>query len=202
MRSTLPAGAGLVVSKKAVRGARQEVRHQSDRHGPLRVRQLDAQAADRVKRFADYAGANKAFVTGPFFEAIDFLPIVNDSAAETALRGRRHRLRRDRRRDRSTASRANSRFQSISRNTLDYQLLGDERHGPDSSRTSTCARRSATPSTCRASSRPPSTASGSARTRSSRRTWASATGPGRRSTSGTSTRPRSYLAKTGLGNSR
>ena len=59
---------------------------------------------------------------GPAFESINVIPIVNDSAAETALRagdidfteiatGSVDRLKAD------------SRFQSISRNTLDYQFL-------------------------------------------------------------------------------
>ena len=59
---------------------------------------------------------------GPAFESINVIPIVNDSAAETALRagdidfteiatGSVDRLKAD------------SRFQSLSRNTLDYQFL-------------------------------------------------------------------------------
>jgi hypothetical protein len=74
-----------------------------------------------LNRFAKYAGANKAFVRGPAFESINVIPIVNDSAAETALRagdidfteiatGSVDRLK---------ATRASSR----SRATADYQFL-------------------------------------------------------------------------------
>ena len=52
-------------------------------------------------------------------------------------------------------------------------------------------------STCRASSRPPSRAAGRGRTRSSPRTWGSATGPTRPSTSATSTTPRSCCRRRG-----
>ena len=38
-----------------------------------------------VKKFADYAGSNKAYVKGKTFDTIEFLPITDDSAAETGL---------------------------------------------------------------------------------------------------------------------
>ena len=75
-----------------------------------------------LKRFDKYAGANKRYTRGPFFEAINVIPIVNDSAAETALRAGDIDFT-----EIATTSvdrlKADSRFQTVSRNTLDYQFL-------------------------------------------------------------------------------
>ena len=123
MRSTLPAGAGLIVSKKAVREARQEVRHQPDRHGSVRVRQLERRSRrSSLKRFANYAGSNKAFVR------------VRSSRRSTSSRSSTTAPRRRRcaratstsarsRPARSSRFETDARFKSISRNTLDYQFM-------------------------------------------------------------------------------
>ena len=121
-RSTMPAGAGLVVSKKAVQKLGKKFATHPIGTGPYEFTSWTPKQKIVLNRFDKYAGANKGFVRGPFFEAINIIPIVNDSAAETALRagdidfteiatGSVDRLKAD------------SRFQSVSRNTLDYQFL-------------------------------------------------------------------------------
>jgi peptide/nickel transport system substrate-binding protein len=121
-RSTLPAGAGLIVSKKAVVKLGKKFATNPIGTGPYEFVSWRAKQKVALKRFDGYAGSNKAFVRGPFFEAIDVIPIVNDSAAETALRAGDIDFT-----EISTGSvdrfKAESRFQSISRNTLDYQFL-------------------------------------------------------------------------------
>jgi peptide/nickel transport system substrate-binding protein len=121
-RSTMPAGAGLVVSKKAVVKLGKKFATRPIGTGPYEFTSWTPKQKIVMTRFDKYAGSNKGFVHGPFFETINVIPIVNDSAAETALRagdidfteiatGSVDRLKAD------------SRFQSVSRNTLDYQFL-------------------------------------------------------------------------------
>jgi peptide/nickel transport system substrate-binding protein len=121
-RSTMPAGAGLVVSKKAVVKLGKKFATHPIGTGPYEFTSWTPKQKIVMTRFDKYAGSNKGFVHGPFFETINVIPIVNDSAAETALRagdidfteiatGSVDRLKAD------------SRFQSVSRNTLDYQFL-------------------------------------------------------------------------------
>ena len=121
-RSTLPAGAGLVVSKKAVLKLGKKFATHPIGTGPYEFTSWTPKQKVVLNRFAKYAGANKGFVRGPAFESINVIPIVNESAAETALRagdidftqigtGSVDRLKAD------------SRFQSLSRNSLDYQFL-------------------------------------------------------------------------------
>ncbi len=121
-RSTMPAGAGLVVSKKAVLKLGKKFATHPIGTGPYEFTSWTPKQKIVMTRFDKYAGSNKGFVRGPFFESINIIPIVNDSAAETALRagdidfteiatGSVNRLKAD------------SRFQSVSRNTLDYQFL-------------------------------------------------------------------------------
>jgi peptide/nickel transport system substrate-binding protein len=75
-----------------------------------------------LERFADYAGANKAYVRGKTFDGIDFLPIAADSAAETALRAGDIDFARI-----ATASvgrfEGDSRFAVKSNSSLDYYFL-------------------------------------------------------------------------------
>ena len=85
-RSTMPAGAGLVVSQKAVEKLGKKFATHPIGTGPYEFVSWTPKQKIVLKRFDKYAGANKGFVHGPFFEAINILPIVNDSAAETALR--------------------------------------------------------------------------------------------------------------------
>ena len=121
-RSTMPAGAGLVVSQKAVQKLGKKFGTHPIGTGPYEFVSWSPKQKIVLKRFDKYAGANKGFVHGPFFEEINILPIVNDSAAETALRagdvdfgeiatGSVDRFKSD------------SRFNSVSRNTLDYQFM-------------------------------------------------------------------------------
>ena len=188
-RSTLPAGAGLIMSKKAVEKLGKKFATHPIGTGPYEFTSWTPKQKIVMTRFDKYAGSNKGFVHGPFFEQINVIPIVNDSAAETALRagdidfteiatGSVERLKAD------------SRFQSVSRNTLDYQFLAmnvtdpllkdinlrmairtrDRRagHHPGRVRRQVDARQRDHPA----------------------RTWASATGRARPHTPGTSTRPR------------
>ncbi|MDP9257130.1 MAG: ABC transporter substrate-binding protein [Actinomycetota bacterium] len=121
-RSTMPAGAGLVVSKKAVEKLGKKFKTHPIGTGPYEFTSWTPKQKIVMNRFAKYAGSNKAFVRGPFFESINIIPIVNDSAAETALRAGDLDFT-----EISTGSvdrlKADSRFQSVSRNTLDYQFL-------------------------------------------------------------------------------
>jgi peptide/nickel transport system substrate-binding protein len=121
-RSTLPAGAGLVVSKKAVEKLGKKFATHPIGTGPYEFVSWTPKQKIVMKRFANYAGANKAFVHGPFFEGIDVIPIVNDSAAETALRAGDIDFT-----ELSTGSvdrfKSDTRFKSVSRNTVDYQFM-------------------------------------------------------------------------------
>ena len=118
----MPAGAGLVVSQKAVQKLGKKFGTHPIGTGPYEFASWSPKQKIVLKRFDKYAGANKGFVHGPFFEEINIIPIVNDSAAETALRagdvdfgeiatGSVDRFKSD------------SRFNSVSRNTLDYQFM-------------------------------------------------------------------------------
>ena len=121
-RSTLPAGAGLVVSKKAVEKLGKKFATHPIGTGPYEFVSWAPKQKIVLKRSANYAGANKGFVRGPFFEGIELLPIVNDSAAETAVRAGDVDFSRI-----GTGSvdrfKSDSRFNSVSRNTLDYEFL-------------------------------------------------------------------------------
>jgi peptide/nickel transport system substrate-binding protein len=121
-RSTLPAGAGLIVSQKAVEKLGKKFATHPIGTGPYEFVSWTPKQKIVLKRFDKYAGANKGFVRGPFFEGIEILPIVNESAAETAVRAGDVDFT-----EISTGSverfKADSRFQSVSRNTLDYQFM-------------------------------------------------------------------------------
>ena len=121
-RSTLPAGAGLIVSQKAVEKLGKKFATHPIGTGPYEFVSWTPKQKIVLKRFDKYAGSNKGFVRGPFFEGIDILPIVNESAAETAVRAGDVDFT-----EISTGSverfKSDSRFQSVSRNTLDYQFM-------------------------------------------------------------------------------
>jgi peptide/nickel transport system substrate-binding protein len=121
-RSTLPAGAGLVTSKKAVEKLGKKFATHPIGTGPYEFTKWTPKQKIVLTRFDKYAGANKGYTRGPFFESINVIPIVNDSAAETALRAGDIDFT-----EISTTSvdrlKGDSRFQTVSRNTLDYQFM-------------------------------------------------------------------------------
>jgi peptide/nickel transport system substrate-binding protein len=121
-RSTMPAGAGLVVSKKAVLKLGKKFATHPIGTGPYEFTSWTPKQKIVLNRFAQYAGANRRFVRGPAFESINVIPIVNESAAETALRAGDIDFTQI---AESSVDRlkADSRFQSVSRNSLDYQFL-------------------------------------------------------------------------------
>ena len=87
MHSTLPSGSGLVLSKKALlKLGNKGIAVHPVGTGPYEFAKWTPKQRITVKRFADYAGSNTGFVKGTTFETIEFLPIVEDSAAETGLR--------------------------------------------------------------------------------------------------------------------
>lgn len=87
MHSTLPSGSGLVLSKKALlKLGNKGIAVHPVGTGPYEFVKWTPKQRITVKRFADYAGSNTGFVKGTTFETIEFLPIVEDSAAETGLR--------------------------------------------------------------------------------------------------------------------
>jgi peptide/nickel transport system substrate-binding protein len=87
MHSTLPAGSGLVLSKKALLklGNKGYAVHPIGT-GPYEFVKWAPKQKITVQKFAQYAGNNKAYVKGATFDTIEFLPITDDSAAETGLR--------------------------------------------------------------------------------------------------------------------
>jgi peptide/nickel transport system substrate-binding protein len=122
MRSTMPAGAGLIVSKKAVEKLGKKFGTHPVGTGPYEFVSWAPKQKVVLRRFADYGGASKAFLRGPFFDEIQVIPVANDSAAETALRagdldfgeisaGSVSRFQKD------------SRLQTVGRNTLDYRFM-------------------------------------------------------------------------------
>jgi peptide/nickel transport system substrate-binding protein len=121
-RSTLPSGAGLVTSKKAVEKLGKKFATHPIGTGPYEFTKWTPKQKIVLTRFDKYAGANKSFTRGPFFESINVIPIINDSSAETALRAGDIDFT-----EISTTSvdrlKGDSRFQTVSRNTLDYQFM-------------------------------------------------------------------------------
>jgi peptide/nickel transport system substrate-binding protein len=87
LHSTLPAGSGLVLSKKALLklGTKGYAVHPIGT-GPYEFASWAPKQKITVTRFAKYGGSNKAYVKGKTFDTIEFLPIADDSAAETGLR--------------------------------------------------------------------------------------------------------------------
>lgn len=87
MHSTLPAGSGLVLSKKALlKLGNKGIATHPVGTGPYEFVSWTPKQKAVVETFADYAGSNKRFVRGKTYDAINFLPIADDSAAETGLR--------------------------------------------------------------------------------------------------------------------
>lgn len=123
MRSTLPAGSGLVLSKKALLklGNKGYAVHPIGT-GPYEFAKWAPKQKITVQRFAKYAGSNKAYVKGNTFETIEFLPITDDSAAETGLRAGDIDFARI-----ATGSvdrfKSQSRFTMQERSSLDYYFL-------------------------------------------------------------------------------
>ena len=88
LHSTLPAGSGLVLSKKALlKLGNKGIAVHTDRHGARTCSPSGRPSrGSPFTRNPDYAGSNKAYVKGKTFDVIEFLPIDDDSAAETGLR--------------------------------------------------------------------------------------------------------------------
>jgi peptide/nickel transport system substrate-binding protein len=87
LHSTLPAGSGLILSKKALLklGNKGYAVHPIGT-GPYEFVKWTPKQQVTLQRFAKYAGSNKAYVKGKTFDQIRFLPITADSAAETGMR--------------------------------------------------------------------------------------------------------------------
>jgi peptide/nickel transport system substrate-binding protein len=87
LHSTLPAGSGLVLSKKALlKLGNKGIAVHPIGTGPYEFVKWTPKQKIVVKTFADYAGNNKAYVKGKTYDTIEFFPIADDSAAETGLR--------------------------------------------------------------------------------------------------------------------
>ncbi len=87
LHSTLPAGSGLVLSKKALlKLGNKGIAVHPIGTGPYEFVKWTPKQKITVTKFADYAGSNKAYVKGKTYDTIEFLPIADDSAAETGLR--------------------------------------------------------------------------------------------------------------------
>src|SRR4051794_21303635 len=87
MHSTLPAGSGLVLSKKALlKLGKKGIAVHPIGTGPYMFTKWSPKQKVTITKNPDYAGSNKAYVKGTTYDVIEFLPIDDDSAAETGLR--------------------------------------------------------------------------------------------------------------------
>jgi peptide/nickel transport system substrate-binding protein len=87
MHSTLPAGSGLVLSKKALlKLGNKGIATHPIGTGPYVFTKWTPKQKVILTRNPDYNGSNKAYVKGKTFDVIEFLPIDDDSAAETGVR--------------------------------------------------------------------------------------------------------------------
>jgi peptide/nickel transport system substrate-binding protein len=84
MRSTLPVGSGLVLSKKAVTERGSKYPTHPIGTGPYEFVSWTPKQKVVLKRFAQYGGASNAYM-GSKWSEIDFIPIENDSASDIAL---------------------------------------------------------------------------------------------------------------------
>ena len=104
-RSTMPAGAGLVVSKKAVLKLGKKFATHPIGTGPYEFTSWTPKQKIVLNRFAKYAGANKALRARPGLRVDQRDPDRQRQRRRDGTARRRHRLHRDRARARSTASR-------------------------------------------------------------------------------------------------
>jgi peptide/nickel transport system substrate-binding protein len=87
LHSTLPAGSGLVLSKKALlKLGNKGIAVHPIGTGPYVFTKWTPKQKVVLTRNPDYAGSNKAYVKGKTFDVLEFLPIEDDSAAETGVR--------------------------------------------------------------------------------------------------------------------
>ena len=87
MHSTLPSGSGLVLSKKALlKLGNKGIAVHPIGTGPYTFTKWTPKQKVTLTKNPDYAGSNKAYVKGKTYDVIEFLPIDDDSAAETGLR--------------------------------------------------------------------------------------------------------------------
>ena len=87
LHSTLPAGSGMVLSKKALlKLGNKGIAVHPIGTGPYVFTKWTPKQKVTLTKNPDYAGSNKAYVKGKTYDTIEFLPIDDDSAAETGLR--------------------------------------------------------------------------------------------------------------------
>ena len=87
LHSTLPAGSGLVLSKKALlKLGNKGIAVHPIGTGPYVFTKWTPKQKVTLTRNPAYAGSNKAYVKGKTYDVLEFLPIDDDSAAETGLR--------------------------------------------------------------------------------------------------------------------
>src|SRR5947208_2969829 len=84
LRSTLPVGSGLVLSRKAVTERGKKYATHPIGTGPYEFIRWTPKQKVVLKRFAQYGGASNAFIGTPWPE-IDFIPIEDDNASDIAL---------------------------------------------------------------------------------------------------------------------
>jgi peptide/nickel transport system substrate-binding protein len=122
MRSTLPVGSGLVLSKKAVEERGDEYPTHPIGTGPYEFVSWTPNAKVVLKRFADYGGANQEYA-GSAFPEIHFIPIQDDSASDIALQTGEIDVAQLSLQgiDRFTSDEG---FQVVKRTSLDYQWIG------------------------------------------------------------------------------
>ena len=84
LRSTLPVGSGLVLSRKAVTERGQKYATSPIGTGPYEFASWTPKQKVVLKPFAQYGGASKD-IMGSSWSEIDFIPIEDDSAADIAL---------------------------------------------------------------------------------------------------------------------
>ena len=94
-RSTLPAGAGLIVSQKAVEKLGKKFATHPIGTGPYEFVSWTPKQKIVLKRFDKYAGSNKGFVRGPFFEGDRHPPDRERERGGDGGARRRRRLHRD-----------------------------------------------------------------------------------------------------------
>ena len=157
-RTTLPAYyGGSILSKKAVTELGEEYALNPVGTGPYEFVEWQPKQRVLLKRFAEWGGASSEFVT-PQWDELEAIPIDEDAAADIALETGELDFG-----EIALASverfEENDDFTVGKYVTFDYSWIGMNLRNPPS-RTSTCARRSATRSTFRRSSRPPSRARG------------------------------------------
>ncbi len=84
LRSTLPVGSGLILSRKAVAERGKKYATHPIGTGPYEFVKWTPKQKVVLKRFAQYGGASNAYM-GSKWSEIDFIPIEDDNASDIAL---------------------------------------------------------------------------------------------------------------------